>query len=186
MKQIRSIFTAIVMTATTLSASAQNPVSLSDDDGQYSINTGYKGFIDIGYGIGVGDLGEDRFEVLTSHGYQFNPYLYIGIGFGISYYHKAELWNLPVFGNIRGTLPVRNSRVTPFVDLKIGYSAIDVEGFYCSPSVGLRIATGARTGLNIGIGYEMQKTEFYMWTFGSSWTSRENCGAFTIRIGYDI
>ena len=40
-----------------------------------SSNGCYRGFIDAGYSIGVGDYEFGRFEVNTSHGYQFNPYL---------------------------------------------------------------------------------------------------------------
>lgn len=48
--------------------------------------TGYRGFVDFGYTVGLGDYGVGRIELTTSHGYQFNPYFFAGIGTGIHYY----------------------------------------------------------------------------------------------------
>lgn len=40
-----------------------------------SISSGnYKGYVDAGYSIGIGDYEFGRVEINTSHGYQFNPF----------------------------------------------------------------------------------------------------------------
>lgn len=49
---------AVVMTAFT---------SFAQEQGK-----GYRGFAELGYGIGVGDYEFGRFSIETSHGYQFN------------------------------------------------------------------------------------------------------------------
>lgn len=77
-------------------------------------NNCYRGFIDAGYSIGVGDYEFGRFEVNTSHGYQFNPYLFLGAGVGFHFMSsyetsgmdipldvRDEKTDVPVFANIR-------------------------------------------------------------------------------------
>lgn len=48
--------------------------------------SGYKGFFDVGYTIKMGDLSSNRIELTTSHGYQINPSLFVGIGLGVNLY----------------------------------------------------------------------------------------------------
>lgn len=94
-----------------------------------SIEKGYKGMFDIGYGLGVGDIeGTNRVGFTTIHGYQFNPYVFTGVGIGLNYYHEAEGINIPIFANVRATMPIK--KVAPFFDFRIGYSACDVSGLY--------------------------------------------------------
>ena len=79
-----------------------------------SSNGCYRGFIDAGYSIGVGDYEFGRFEVNTSHGYQFNPYFFLGAGAGLHFMSSYETKDMdipldvrdsqvdiPVFANIR-------------------------------------------------------------------------------------
>ena len=40
--------------------------------GQNVAKNCYRGYVDAGYSIGIGDYEFGRFEVNTSHGYQFN------------------------------------------------------------------------------------------------------------------
>ncbi len=143
-----------------------------------SIEKGYRGFLDLGYGIGVGDVAEGRIEVSTAHGYQFNQYFFAGVGVGFNYFHDGSSCNLPIFADFRGTMPLTDSKIAPFLDFKVGYSVLDVEGFYCSPSIGIRVATSGKSGFNIGLGYEVQKFDAY-------W-SKLNAGAVTIKVGLDF
>jgi len=140
----------------------------------YSFNRtqGYKGFIDLGYTIGAGDWGVDRIELTTSHGYQFNPYLYIGAGVSANYYYDAELFGLPFFAHARANLI--NNSISPYIDFKIGYSIIDIEGFYMSPSIGCKIKS-----FNIGVGYVLQKADVYY-----DWS--ENIGGISIKLGFEF
>lgn len=151
-------------------------------DTEYAPKTGYKGFVDFGYGVGVGDIEAGRLQLTTTHGYQICPYVFAGVGLGVSYYTDDEMYNVPIFANGRATLPLSNSRLAPFFDYKIGYSVGDVQGFYMSPSVGLRIGFGENCGFNISVGYEMQKYEYEYYGFEGS----ENCGAVNFKIGLDF
>lgn len=146
------------------------------------LTAGYKGFIDAGYAFGVGDYGADRVLVTTSHGYQVNPYFFAGAGAGFNYYTDGEVFGVPIFADFRGTFPIKNTKVAPFIDMKIGYTVADVEGFYLAPSIGVRFATSNKVGINIGIGYEMQKAEVYDY-YGSDTAT---IGGFAIKLGFDF
>lgn len=150
----------------------------------YSIAKGYKGFVDLGYAIGVGDWGLDRVEISTAHGYQFNPYLFVGAGFGVNYYTDAELCNIPVFANLRANL--LNAKITPFVDVKIGYSVVDIEGFYFAPSIGCRFGLTRRMAINLGVGYAMQKAEIFYTSGNYYYYDMINSGAIDFKVGFEF
>ncbi len=133
---------------------------------------GYKGFAEVGYTIGTGDFGEDRIELNTSHGYQFNPYLYVGGGIGINYYNDIEWYGMPIFANIRTN--ILDNKIAPFVDLKIGYTGLDIIGFYLATSAGCRIGLGKKTAVNVGLGYTYQKAEGV------------TCGGFALKAGFEF
>lgn len=46
----------------------------------------YKGILEAGYTIKMGDLSKNRIEITTSHGYQINPSLFVGVGLGVNLY----------------------------------------------------------------------------------------------------
>ena len=137
-------------------------------------SVGYKGFIDLGYTIGVGFWSIDRLELSTSHGYQFNPYLYVGGGVAANYYFDAESFGLPFFAHVRGN--ILNNKISPYVDFRIGYSPLeDVRGFYMAPSIGCKIYS-----FNVSLGYVVQKVtdDYYDITV--------SCGGFSFKVGYEF
>lgn len=152
-----------------------NPFSL--DKGN---DLGYKGLFDFGYSFGVGDYGVDRFEIATSHGYQWNPYAYVGAGIGLNYYSDASSFAIPVFVNSR--FYFLNSGISPYFDAKVGYSFGDIEGFYVAPSFGCKIGC-----FNLSVGYTMQMAEFVWYDpyyyYGST---TENCSAITLKMGFEF
>lgn len=155
-------------------------------DTESTLNKGYKGFVDLGYGIGVGDYDEGRIEFSTTHGYQFSPYFFAGIGVGVNYFHEGDAVNIPIFADFRGTLPIQNTKVTPFLDMRLGYSVNDVEGFYFTPSVGVRLAVSKKCGLNIGLGYELQKAKVEYYSYYYDFEDTVTAGAITFKLGIDF
>lgn len=151
---------------------------------KFALRSGYRGFFDFGYTVGVGDFAIDRINLHTSHGYQFNPYFYLGAGLGANYYHSMEGWSAPLFAHLRGTFI--NGRITPFVDFKVGYSIADIQGFYMNPSAGCRFGLTPKLGLNLSIGYEMQKTEMFFFNSLVSFYSTENMCGVTFKVGLDF
>lgn len=117
--------------------------------------TGYKGFVDLSYGLGTGDFGEDRIEISTTHGKQLSPNFFVGGGAALEYLFDSEVIAVPIF--IDGRANLLDNKISPFIDLKIGYSFFDAQGFYLNPTLGCRIGTGGSSAFNLGIGYALQK-----------------------------
>ncbi len=145
---------------------------------EYGLPSGYRGFIDFGYSVGVGDFGEGRVEFSTTHGYQIIPYLFLGVGVGVAYYHDSDLLEIPLFADIRASIPA--SRVCqPFLDWKIGYTVYDADGFYMCPSIGCRFALSNMAGASVSIGYTYQSFEYWLGI-------RHNCGGLTFKVAFDF
>lgn len=160
MKKILLIM-AVVMTTLTSFAQEQSK--------------GYRGFADLGYGIGVGDYDFGRFSIETSHGYQFNHYFLLGAGVGFQFSSKYETpgmeyaldkrdskVDIPLFANVH--VNFLKKKFSPFIDLKGGAYVNNGGGAYINAAAGLRIATTARQAVNITVGYAFQQLEFE--TFG--------------------
>lgn len=116
-------------------------------------------------------------------GYQIIPELFAGAGVGFNYWYDADDSNIgiPVFADFRYDMRL-DGKWGFFADVKLGYSLVDIEGFYFSPTIGARYAMSERCGLNLGLGYESQKAKEY-----------DNCtdisGAFAgwvFRVGIDF
>ncbi len=182
MRHFKSFITAIVMIITVTPAFSQG---LYDDD--YQLHKGYKCYFEFGYGLGVGQNRTDRIQMLTTHGYQFNPYLFAGIGIGGNDYIDFEKWSMPVFADLRGSLPIENSRLAPFVDFKIGYSLSDnIKGFFFSPMIGTRFGITEKTGVNLGFGYEVQVAKYSITYEELHLKDSFNMGALTFKLGLDF
>ena len=147
------------------------------------LSKGYRGFVDIGYTIGVGDFDNGRFEITTSHGYQFNSWLFIGGGMGINRWSgNLDATSTPLFGVIRFDVPF-GGKLSPFVDFKIGGNLGDMRGFYFHPSLGGRFSLNEKCGLSLAVGYTLQKARVY-WR-DIEWTI-ENFGGISIKAGLDF
>ena len=130
----------VAMTLFALVANAQNVTDNS-----------YRGFVDVGYSIGIGDYEFGRFEVNTSHGYQFNPYFFLGAGMGFHFMSSYETngmeialdkrdskVDIPIFANAHCNFSKK--KVAPFVDLKGGAFVTNNGGLYANASVGRRFS----------------------------------------------
>ena len=178
------------------------------DDGRYYSyfpNTGYKGFIELGYSFGTNSSvkynnqkinfgGVHRLEFSTSHGVIISPYAFIGLGAGIhfytgysdddGYYQSFDEIDLaiPIFAHVRTHF--LDKKVSPFVDVKLGYSVHEITGTYFSPSVGCRFSKGSRSAFWISMGYTLQqsseKNDYYGYKVST------NFDAFSIKLGWDF
>ncbi len=127
----------------------------ASDQSAKSYLRGYKGFVDAGYRFDVSDNNANSLEISTAHGYQFNNYFFLGGGVGVTYYTDAELVTLPFFTNFRANFT--NKRITPFADVKLGYSMGDVSGAYTSLAIGVRFAMQGKKALNLRLEYAAQE-----------------------------
>lgn len=131
---------------------------------QFAAKPGYAGFVEIGGGIGISPSG-GFVNLTTSHGYQIIPQLFTGIGAGAHFDIGNTLISLPVFADIRYN--ILNSNITPFIGVKVGYSLLDVQGVYFSPSLGCRFGLSENAAINLSFSYQLQsaKTDWYYYRF---------------------
>lgn len=155
------------------------------------LQSGYKGIVELGYQIGTGDYGMDRLKLNIINGYQINPYFSLGFGTGLRYYFDAEAALIPLFADFRANFI--DNKISPYLSLGVGYSfdaTNDFEGvgFLLNPTVGVSFKVSDKSAMNVGLGYEMQKMDFYYYDFyyGGDYdyySSSENSGAISINVG---
>lgn len=137
----------------------------------YGVRRGYHGSVDIGYTFGIGDYDFGRFEINTTHGYQFNPYFFIGGGVGLhlfSEYNTPHMdipldcrdsqLDVPLYATVR--VNILNRSITPFIDGRIGYYLTHGGGLYAKAAVGCRFHIYDRHAMNIAVGYSYEDIEF--------------------------
>ena len=142
--------------------------------------------------------------ISTSHGYQFNPWLFAGAGIdfslsdiGSEHNHNYSFDNIDfsIFGQIRTDLEF--GQFTPFADLRLGWNVCADGTVYFSPSLGYRFNWGRKVGINVGLGYTLdayrsEKAEIAHTPEGwliyvptgeyFNW----NQSSFTFRVGFDF
>lgn len=153
-----------------------------------SLLRGYKGFVDAGYIADVSDHSAYKFQALTSHGFQFNNYLYLGGGLGLDYYIDYE-FSIPVFVDFRANFI--NRKITPFADLKVGYAVGDeIEGVFCFTSVGARFNVGGKKAINVALALNYQEVELGYYSFGRYTTSyyyaTEELIGLGVKVGFEF
>ncbi|MBQ8423274.1 MAG: hypothetical protein IJY36_03295 [Coprobacter sp.] len=135
----------------------------------------YRGFIETGTIVNFKASGisipKGGFTFTTTHGYLFNPYVFLGGGIGVDYHSSGGRVFIPIFADFRTYFT--DSNIAPFFDTKVGYSIGKKEsdvinpGVYFSPSIGLRFNIGSSNkAMNLAVGYNMQQqvygyTDYY-------------------------
>lgn len=127
------------------------------------LKPGFKGYVEIGYALGLNDDDDGCGLARAAFGYQFNSHIFTGLGVGVGLYDEFDDFGIPVFANFRYT--ILNKRISPFVDAKAGYSFGDMEGLYLSPSIGCRFAIGKRMAITTSVCLEMQDYEYEDWYY---------------------
>lgn len=152
--------------------------SRSFNFGEYGINKGYRGFVDVGFGIPTGD-GSFTITGSTSHGYQIiDNYLFVGAGLGYMYMEDSAL---PIFADLRSDC-LNFGRCSLFVDARIGYSVAWTTGLFLDPQIGCRFALNDKLGLNFSVGVQTLRHGDY--NYYEDLSSSNVC--FNIRLGIDF
>ncbi len=122
---------------------------------------GYRGFIDWSnsYRTTANFTGFPRISsyytgISTSHGYQFNPVLFVGAGLDFEHCSKIDSNILALYAH--GRTDFKFGKFTPFADLRLGYNFVSGGGVYFSPSIGYRFNWGRKMGVNVAVGYTLQ------------------------------
>ncbi len=112
--------------------------------------------------------------ISTSHGYQFNPWLFVGAGIDFEVNHKGiphcifSDYTLSLF--LEGRTDLKFGKYTPFADVRIGHNANASENgnLYFSPSIGYRFNWGRKIGLNVSIGYTLDRSKYQDYILGTT------------------
>lgn len=154
---------------------------------------GYHGFVELGMGVTIHDLiwinGEKSeyhkprgfgIEVLTTHGFQFNNFFFLGGGVGINECTETNVM-VPIFGDLR--VNVINKRISPVVDLKGGYAVGDHYGVYFSFNAGARF--GFKRNPKSAI-YTMFEVSYIEEEELIDITDSSDCLRYFLKIGYEF
>lgn len=118
---------------------------------------GYKGFIDFAYTANVDYDNASKVEFSTTHGYQFNNHFFLGAGIAVHHYIDADVNSVPIYANVKANF--LRTKITPFADVKSGYSVGDVEGAYASIGIGVHFSLKGKKALNLALVYDYQGSE---------------------------
>lgn len=92
--------------------------------------------------------------IATSHGYQFNPHIFVGLGV-LGYY--SQILNYALIGSF---LHVRTDQTfgkfTPYAEVRTGLKTDGFGAFFITPAIGYRFNFGHKPNLNVGIGLNLQ------------------------------
>lgn len=154
--------------------------SLSAQENSYVAPTeGYRGFAGMNIFAGVGKYPYDRFCLTSVHGFQADN-IYIGMGASMQFKANDEVYynddgdevdldfTMPFF--IDFNYELQQSKLSPFVDLKLGYALGSANGLYLLPSVGIRMSH-----INVWCGYNFTQSHITNeWSEWDSVTERYN------------
>lgn len=161
MKKIKILFTVLMLFAFVYKAEAQIVVTsttASTEKTPKSKSIRQKGLVvrpEIGIGLNEGGM---QLNILGIANYQFNPYISLGGGTGLSYNNFDEdfgqhFFSIPIYANIRGYFCDR--KWSPYYDIKLGfngtinqkdyyesghykYTEINLTGFYADFGLGMQ------------------------------------------------
>lgn len=156
-------------------------------------NRGYRCFLSVGF-----LEGSDVEGIATSiiHGTQIMPKLFVGGGIGIQRLDFLDLTKkynpqnshyiyIPIFTNVHCDLT--QTKIAPFLDMRLGVQFGDWFDFYFSPSVGCRFGH-----FDMSVGYESKRYAYISYHYNSykdTYTSKEEEGRYgmvAIRFAFDI
>src|SRR5574344_505652 len=119
---------------------------------------GYYCRVDIGGCFNANGVNESRVEVSTTHGYQFNPYFFIGGGVQVDLLTKVP-WHykdyaLPVYLDLKWN--ILDKIWTPIIEGRFGYSIAGNTGHYFATSIGVQHAFKGGKTISFSWGGEYQ------------------------------
>ena len=163
MMLVLTVLFALSVASYEASAQGWGPSGYGNSFGGYNesaggLNKGYRGMVEIGNGFGWADM-QYLFKFSTTHGYQFNPYFYLGgfVSFGtIEYSDDWRHEDYDIVFNFRWGADARaylsKGRFAPFLGLQFGMDLYgDIPFVYLSGQVGFRVALKNKQALNLAV-----------------------------------
>ena len=148
-----------------------------------SAQRGYRGMIEGGRTFHLEETTLQSTEFSTTHGYQFNPYLFIGAGVGFHFTSsETDMTYMPLYLDLRANL--MRTKVSPFIDVKTGYTVLDAKGVYLNSSVGVNYNFYRLLSVYLKVGYTYQKVDSPI--YANSDKEYDNIGGITAKIGFEF
>lgn len=113
---------------------------------------GYRGFVE----FGGGGLDGGIISLTTSHGYQFNPYFYLGAAISFDTY---VLYSFSMPLSMDSRVYFCNKNITPYFGFRVGYSPVGGAGYNVTASFGASFMISKTIGLNAALSYGVQDSE---------------------------
>ncbi|HET6558673.1 MAG TPA: hypothetical protein VFG54_15240 [Prolixibacteraceae bacterium] len=157
------------------------------------MKVGYKGTVETGFQLGVGDWGADRLKLNVINGFQLTPHFSMGLGTGLRFYYDLDAALVPLFLDFRVNFLDR--KVSPYFALGAGYSFnasdnFEAAGVLINPSAGVSFKVSGKSSMNIGLGYEVQQMDFFINAYDYhnnyvfSYSKNAGSGALSLTVGF--
>ncbi len=139
-----------------------NTTNKTDSNSQL-FKKGYRGIVELGYGLKSGKYGLDVTNFNFVNGYQLNEKMFVGIGTGFKYFTESEFTLIPLYADFKYSF--LNQKVSPILGFSAGFSfnpndGFQGEGFLFNPSIGAQIKGNGNMRYNISLNYQTQQMNF--------------------------
>lgn len=147
----------------TTANNSSNTGNKNTDSASNTFKKGYRGIVELGYGLNAGKYGLDVTNFNFVNGYQLNEKMFVGIGTGFKYFTESEFTLIPLYADFKYTF--LNQKVSPIFGLNAGFSfnpnnGFEGEGFLFNPSIGAQIKGKGNMRYNIALNYQTQQMNF--------------------------
>ena len=150
----------------------------------------YKGYVEVSYLKGLGDVPIDFVDISTTQGFKYADWFFMGVGAGVDimlpndhhdYYEPGVM--VPLYADFRFLIGDQ-SKVSANLDLRVGAAfpfnnLIGDENFYLRPSLGVRFPINKnkpKQALNVAFTYQLLVDGCHYWdrhslgaTIGFEW-----------------
>jgi hypothetical protein len=131
--------------------------------GSQEFTKGYRGIVELGYGLKSGKYGLDVTNFNFVNGYQLTEKMFVGVGTGIKYFTESEMTLIPLYADFKYSF--LNQKVSPMFGFSAGFSfnpnnGFEGEGFLFNPSLGAQIKGKNKMRYNISLNYQTQQLNF--------------------------
>jgi hypothetical protein len=128
-----------------------------------SFAKGYRGIVELSYGLKTGKYGLDVANFNFVNGYQLSPNMFVGVGTGFKYFTESKFTLIPLYADFKYRF--LNQKVSPMFGFSAGFSfnpnnGFEGEGFLFNPCIGAQIKGPQNMRFNIGINYQTQQMNF--------------------------
>ena len=97
---------------------------------------GYRGIVELGYGLKSGKYGLDVTNFNFVNGYQLSNQMFVGLGTGIKYFNESEMTLIPLYADFKYSF--LDQKVSPLLGFSAGFSfnpnkGLKEKAFYSTP-----------------------------------------------------